>query len=159
MPKQRYFFGTNTTAMNHYNSTVHHRRSIRLKGYDYAQEGRDFITICCQDRVCRFGHATYGEMILNEFGRMARHEWSRTPEIRPIVTLSEFVVMPNHMHGIICKNHRGELHSPRHPDALHTVRERDVYKTPLRLPSQTVGAIVRGYNTICNSELGVNNPV
>jgi REP element-mobilizing transposase RayT len=96
-----------------YNPRIHHRRSIRLKGYDYSQAGWYFITICCQGRICRFGHIENGEIILNEYGKIARDEWMRTTEIRPNVELGEFVIMPNHLHGIIQINYRrGELHSP-----------------------------------------------
>jgi hypothetical protein len=51
--------------MNKYNPHAHHRKSIRLKGYDYSQAGLYFITICCQDRICRFGNVFNGKMILN----------------------------------------------------------------------------------------------
>lgn len=60
--------------MSRYNPHIHHRKSIRLKGYDYAQAGLYFITICCQDRICRFGHVENGEMVLNEYGNIANDE-------------------------------------------------------------------------------------
>ncbi len=78
--------------MNRYNPHIHHRKSIRMKGYDYAQAGLYFITICCQDRICRFGHVENGEMVLNEYGNIANDEWLRTPILRPIVKLHEYVV-------------------------------------------------------------------
>jgi len=53
-----------------YNPIIHHRHSIRLKGYDYSQAGLYFVTICCQDRVCRFGKIENGKMILNDAGQM-----------------------------------------------------------------------------------------
>jgi putative transposase len=91
-----------------YNPQMHNRRSIRLKGYDYSQPGLYFITICCQDKICRFGKIENGEMILNEFGKIAHDEWEKTPQIRPNVPLGEFVIMPNHIHGIIhLDNRRG----------------------------------------------------
>ena len=98
--------------MNKYNPNIHHRRSIRLKGYDYSQAGAYFITICCEDRICRFGDIENGEMKLNEMGLIAHNEWIKTSEIRKNVELDVFVVMPNHIHGIIILNDmgRGELH-------------------------------------------------
>ena len=90
--------------MNKYNPNIHHRRSIRLKGYDYAQAGLYFITICCQDRVCRFGNVVNGEMVLNEFGTVAYNEWGKLPERFPNFELDAFQIMPNHMHGIILLN-------------------------------------------------------
>ena len=60
-----------------YNPIIHHRRSIRLKGYDYSQAGAYFITICCQDRdVSTFGEIVDGKMILNDYGNIAYNEWS-----------------------------------------------------------------------------------
>jgi REP element-mobilizing transposase RayT len=80
----------------------HHRRhSLRLKNYDYAQAGAYFITICTQDRACLFGDIVDGEMRLNEIGRMVISEWDMLPERFPNVVLDAFVVMPNHVHGII----------------------------------------------------------
>ncbi len=66
--------------VNRYNTNIHHRRSIRLKGYDYSRAGLYFITICCHDRICRFGSVENGEMALNEFGAIAHDEWLKLPE-------------------------------------------------------------------------------
>ncbi|MCC7246167.1 MAG: hypothetical protein IT269_10850 [Saprospiraceae bacterium] len=58
-----------------YNPSIHHRRSIRLKGYNYAQDGLYFITICCQDMVCRFGKVVNNQMVLNDLGEIDYAEW------------------------------------------------------------------------------------
>jgi REP element-mobilizing transposase RayT len=87
-----------------YNPNIHHRRSIRLKGYDYSQAGLYFITICCQDRICRFGKIENGEMILNQFGQIAYNEWTKLVERFPNMELDVFQIMPNHIHGIILLN-------------------------------------------------------
>ncbi len=84
-----------------YNPNKHHRRSIRLKGYDYSQAGLYFITICCQNRIWRFGEIINGEMLLNEFGEIAYNEWIKLTERFPNFELDVFQIMPNHMHGII----------------------------------------------------------
>lgn len=84
-----------------YNPQRHHRKSIRLKGYDYAQAGLYFITICCQNRECLFGNIINGEMILNDAGNIANECWLAIPNHFPNVVLHEFVIMPNHIHGII----------------------------------------------------------
>jgi len=70
-----------------------------LKGFDYAQSGAYFVTICTKDRECLFGKIVDEEMILNEFGDIANAEWLKTAKIRPNVGIDEFVVMPNHLHG------------------------------------------------------------
>jgi putative transposase len=87
-----------------YNPQIHHRRSIRLKGYDYSQAGLYFITICCQDRKYRFGKIENGEMILNELGTIAYNEWTKLVERFTNFELDVFQIMPNHMHGIILLN-------------------------------------------------------
>jgi len=85
------------------NSSLHHRRSIRLKGYDYTSEGGYFITLVTHQRLPLFGDIVESEMRLNDLGIIAREEWFRTAQMRPYVELfdDEFVVMPNHIHGII----------------------------------------------------------
>ena len=79
----------------------HHRRSIRLKGYDYAQEGVYFVTVCTQTRACLFGAVADGEMQLNNAGEIAKAAWDDMPARFPSVRLDAFIVMPNHVHGII----------------------------------------------------------
>lgn len=87
--------------MNQYNPHIHHRKSIRLQGYDYSQAGLYFITVCCEGREHRFGTVENGEMILNEFGTVAYNEWAKLAERFPNFELDVFQIMPNHMHGII----------------------------------------------------------
>ncbi len=84
-----------------YNPQRHHRRSIRLKGYDYTSPGAYFVTICTQDHVCTFGEVVEGDMRLNPYGRVVNTYWSRIPRHFPHVTLDAWAVMPNHVHGII----------------------------------------------------------
>jgi len=87
--------------MNKYNPNIHHRKCIRLKGYDYAQAGLYFITICVQDRLCLFGDVLNGEMVLNGAGRMIE-KWYRELENKyPDKKCHDRVVMPNHFHCII----------------------------------------------------------
>ncbi|QMW02895.1 transposase [Spirosoma foliorum] len=87
--------------MNTYNPAIHHRRSIRLKGYDYSQAGLYFITICCQDRACLLGEIKNGELQLNDAGKMVEAQWLVLPTRFTHIDLHEFVVMPNHFHGIL----------------------------------------------------------
>jgi putative transposase len=84
-----------------YDPDLHHRRSIRLKGYDYSQNGAYFVTICAQDRTCLFGEIVDGGMQLNEWGQIVASTWQDLPNHVPHVQLDEFVVMPNHVHGIL----------------------------------------------------------
>ncbi|NQV03577.1 MAG: transposase, partial [Bacteroidia bacterium] len=81
---------------------IHHRKSIRLRGWDYTRPGLYFITINTQgiDNIL-FGENISGKLVLNEFGEIVQNEWLKTPSIRPYVELDEFIVMPDHFHGIV----------------------------------------------------------
>src|SRR3990170_8620003 len=85
----------------------HYRRSIRLKGYDYTQSGAYFITICTHGRMSLFGDIIAGELRLNRLGQIAQQEWSRLPGRFPLLQPGAFVVMPNHVHGILIITGRG----------------------------------------------------
>ncbi len=84
-----------------YNSKIHNRRSIRLKGYDYSQAGLYFITICVQNREWLFGKIENDEMILNDAGKMVEIEWLNLKNLFPNIELHEYITMPNHFHGIL----------------------------------------------------------
>jgi REP element-mobilizing transposase RayT len=82
-------------------SAEHHRRSIRLKNYDYSQAGAYFITVCTQEHACLLGEIVNGEMRLNDMGEIVASVWRSIPEHFPNAITDEFVVMPNHIHGIV----------------------------------------------------------
>lgn len=84
-----------------YDPERHRRHSIRLKGYDYSQAGAYYVTIVTRDRANLFGEVVDGQMRLNELGHVVREEWLRSEHVRHEIRLDEFVVMPNHVHGII----------------------------------------------------------
>ena len=84
-----------------YNPDQHHRQSIRLKGYDYASSGAYFITICAHHRECLFGEIVDGEMRLNKLGEIVRSHWMKLPQHHAHLQLDAFIVMPNHVHGIL----------------------------------------------------------
>ena len=87
--------------MNQYNLNKHHRKSIRLKGYDYTKAGLYFITICCQNRVHLFGNVINKQMILNDAGKMIEKWFNELQNKFPDIKCHEMVVMPNHIHFII----------------------------------------------------------
>ncbi len=91
----------------------HRRRSIRLKDYDYSQEGAYFITVCSRDKESLFGNVTEGKMHLNSYGKIVNYFWGNIALHFPSVSTDAFVAMPNHVHGIILINHprRGEVTS------------------------------------------------
>ena len=79
----------------------HHRRSIRLQGYDYSQPGAYFVTICTQNSEYLFGDITDGEMVLSGAGRMVQSVWDELPMNYSGIETDAFIIMPNHIHGII----------------------------------------------------------
>ena len=118
-----------------YNPDIHHRRSIRLKGYDYSQNGLYFITICTQNREHLFGTISNGQMALNPMGEIAHTEWFKTASMRPNIRLHEFIVMPNHIHGII-----EIIPTPPHPVRTHCMRPPDM---PNHGQSERLGRVQR----------------
>ena len=133
----------------------HHRRSIRLQGYDYTQAGAYFTTVCTYQRQLLFGEVVDGEMQLSQFGHIVQAEWLRTAIVRPNVELDEFIIMPNHIHGIIV------LTDP--PMATHRATHRvaptagcDASKERLIGPrSGSIGAILGQFKSIVSKRINV----
>ena len=86
----------------------HHRRSIRLKGYDYSQAGLYFVTICVQNREHLFGEIENGKMVLNDVGKMIEKWCAKIQTKFTDITLGEYIIMPNHLHAIII-NHGNDV--------------------------------------------------
>jgi REP element-mobilizing transposase RayT len=83
-----------------YDPSRHHRRSIRLRGYDYAGGGAYYVTICTLKKEFAFGEVVEGEMLLNEPGRLMEMAWHSLPNRFTSLVLDAFQVMPNHLHGV-----------------------------------------------------------
>ena len=157
-----------------YNPNVHHRRSIRLKGYDYSQDGLYFLTICVQNKHCLFGKITDGKMVLNDTGQMVSQCWLEIPQHFPDVVLHEFVIMPNHVHGIIelmsyvgaknfsPENNSSNENSPENNSSNENSPENNSSNddtgaknfSPLRGTSRTIGSIIRGFKIGVTKQLG-----
>ncbi len=124
-------------------SQQHQRRTIRLREYDYSWAGWYYVTICTHNRVCFFGKIVDGQVLLNQVGRIVEEEWLKTPHIRPGIELDEYVIMPNHLHciliiGDLC---RGVLqYAPTNG---------------FRSPSQSLGAIIRGFKGAATKKVNV----
>ncbi len=118
-------------------SRNHQRKSIRLKDYDYSQPGAYFITINVTNRKCLFGSIKNDEMIINKYGRIAQECWYNIPEHFIHVQLDAFIVMPNHIHGIILITGVEATHA----SPLHKI-------IPINGPkSNSLGAIVGSYKS------------
>jgi putative transposase len=94
--------------MMKYDPQKHHRRSIRLSQYDYSQPGAYFITMVTHGRECLFGKIVHGEMQLSAMGQIAEEHWRLIPEHFPHVALGAYVIMPDHVHGIIVIRENGQ---------------------------------------------------
>jgi len=123
-----------------YNPDKHHRRSIRLKGYDYTLPGAYFVTVCTHERACLFGAVADGEMQLNDAGRMAQGAWNELSVRFPDVRLDTFVVMPNHVHGVIIVG--AQFIAPSDGFVTTTIDQGAINRAP------TLGEIVRTFKAV-----------
>lgn len=104
-----------------YNPQIHHRRSIRLKGHDYTQAGEYFVTICVKDRECILGNISLDQVKLSRIGEIAKECWERIPQHFSNAGLDEYVIMPNHVHGVIVLT---DLVGTRHAVSSQEARSR-----------------------------------
>jgi REP element-mobilizing transposase RayT len=120
-------------------NNLKHRRSIRLKEYDYSNPNWYYITICTKDKKSVFGDVKNGKLVLNKFGLIAKNEWIITRDIRPNIDLDYYIIMPNHIHGIIIIESRGVMHyAPTNE---------------FKSPSQTLGSIIRGFKSVVTKKI------
>ena len=115
---------------------VYHRRSIRLKGYNYSQSGAYFVTICTKDREPYFERYKELRMIVGQV-------WRRLAQRYPKLTFDEFVIMPNHIHGILIV---GADRSAKNVGATLAVAQNNGAGAR---PAPTVGEIVGTYKSLC----------
>ena len=140
------------------NSSQPQRKSIRLKEYDYSFPGWYYVTLCTYNRTNLFGKVVNGKMMLNDSGKIVEEEWLKTKQIRSNVDLDDYVIMPNHFHGIIISEQsneyveatrwtvttcRGELNSPTTDNS-----GRMQYAPTKRLKNYLTGQIENSMNII-----------
>lgn len=128
-----------------YNPEIHHRRSIRLKEYDYSQAGAYFVTVCAWKKENIFGEIKNGEMLLNEYGEIVTKCWDDLPHHYHHAQLDEFVIMPNHVHGIIVINVGAGL-KPARIDVDNKDKNRAGFK-PAPTQCHGLSEIVRAFKT------------
>ena len=103
-----------------FNPDIHHRRSIRLRHHDYSQSGVYFVTLCTKNRESLFGEISDGKIALSLVGDMILQQWHDLPNRFPEIKLDTFVIMPNHIHGIICIKPVGALFvAPNSNDVIY----------------------------------------
>ena len=139
------------------------RKSIRLSDYDYSKNGLYFITICTKNRECIFGEIKNHEMIISEIGQIVNNCWNDIPQHFSQASLHEFVIMPDHIHGIIeinlvGANHYSPLTNHYSPSTNHyspfNNSKRANNDLPQRGTSQTIGSIVRGFKIGVTKQIG-----
>ncbi len=135
-----------------YDPIIHCRRSVRLAGYAYSQPGVYYLTVCAHHRRCLFGAIAQDAVCLSHIGEIVRDEWLRSCEVRPGLVVDAWVVMPNHLHGIVVVGAHSRAPWPfglRWPmeeeggDARGNERAHGC--APLRRPARSLGSFVAGY--------------
>jgi REP element-mobilizing transposase RayT len=138
----------------HYNTEKHHRRSIRLKGYDYSHSGLYFVTICTINQSSLFGKIVDKTMHLSKIGEIAKLLWCEIPNHFLNVKLGEFMVMPNHIHGIIqiCNVRVGAGHA-QPLQTPHNLGRGDACVAPTYHNKPTLATIVGSYKSAVSKHI------
>ena len=126
--------------------TLSNRRSLRLKGYDYGQAGAYFVTVCTQGRACLLGSAVGDTICLNSAGQLAARIWSDMPIRFPDIDLDAYVVMPNHIHGIIVLSDGDTVGAP-----LVSAHENNRKRAATRA-APTIGDVVGAFKSLFTVE-------
>ena len=128
----------------------HGRRSLRLPGFDYARPGTYFVTVCVRDGEHLFGEVSGTQVRLNAAGRIARNCWVEIPTHYPGVTLDAFIVMPNHVHGMVILKGTTDPEGvgAQHAAPLHTAARRSAaIRDSVRVVPGSLEAIVRSFKS------------
>jgi REP element-mobilizing transposase RayT len=124
-----------------YNADARHRRSIRLRGYDYSRGGAYFITVCTHQRECLLGEVVDEQIRLSPYGQIILEDWLRTADLRSEARLDTFVVMPNHFHTIVMfVGQTAVIRVGAHGRA-------PLQAPPLQRPPRSLGALVAGFKS------------
>jgi putative transposase len=129
-------------------ATLPQRRSIRLKGYDYSQAGAYFVTLCTYQQHCLFGAVSAGTVQLNEFGRIASDEWSKSTDVRQEIELDAVVVMPNHLHGIVWIINPDEQTTPVGAHGRAPLQRNKLWRPP-----KSLGSFIAGYKAAATQQI------
>src|SRR5699024_6620314 len=131
--------------------------SFRLKNWDYRNAGAYFITICTQDRVHFFGEIVNGEMQLNETGKIAYDFWDEIPTHFAHVQLGEFVIMPNHIHGILILIDSLQCNESTR-QCNESTSSKNQFMADISPKSGSVSTIIRSFKSACTKQINRNNP-
>jgi REP element-mobilizing transposase RayT len=146
---------------------IYRVESVRLKDWDYTSAGWYFATICTRNQMPFFGEISAGEMHLSPIGQVVAYEWQRTERIRSYVSLDEWVIMPNHLHGIIVLHpNQTDVETSRlksidqnkkstHQNTFidQSLNPRDVSTKKPRLQAGSLGAIIGQIKSVCTKRI------
>jgi putative transposase len=135
-----------------YDPQRHHRRSIRLKGYDYTQPGAYFITLVTYQRECLFDKISAGKMQPSATGMRVAYDWEHIPEHFPSASLDEWIIMPNHLHGIILLS-TGEASADKIIGDLISLPADASPRHPIGTTSGSIGAILQNFKSITSRKI------
>ena len=128
--------------------------SVRYKGWNYGWSGYYFVTICTEGKICYFGKITNNQIILSEIGRMAKDEWLKTQKVRSYVRLDEFIVMPNHVHGIVVIDWDG---ANVETQSIASLQQKGEYLNKFSPQSKNLASIIRGFKSAVKKYAVMNN--
>ena len=134
-------------------SETFHRNSLRLNDFDYSQIGAYFVTICTKNRQCLFGKIQHGTMQSSPFGRVASAQWQQLPYRFPYLEFGEWVIMPNHIHGILVITGRGEASQDKRSCSPELLIEDASPLRPNGTTPGSVGAIIQIYKSITSRKI------
>lgn len=139
-----------------YDPQTHHRRSLRLPQYDYSDPGAYFITVCAKRRQCVLAEIKGGESVPSEFGKVVLDVWKDLPARYENVQTDAFVVMPNHLHGIIVVTSVGAVHEPPARRAIHELPLQSPRMRRQMLIPRCVGYLKMNSARMINETLGTS---
>lgn len=126
--------------MNH----IHNRKSIRLKDYDYSCPGEYFVTICTKNRACLFGEIVNEKMNLSKTGIIVDKHWKNILSYKDNVELDEYIIMPNHIHGIVVIK-----------EPVRAILESPVPTTKYRRRKMLLSKIIGRFKTMSAKEVNI----
>jgi len=127
----------------------HHRQSTRLAGWDYSSPGRYFITIWVKAGLCYFGRIVNNKVILSKYGRIVEQKWLEIENNRKNIKLDEFIIMPNHLHGIIIITHRIKSVNTSQTDNSNKTRSGRLF----RLKANSISSITGQFKSNCKKKI------
>jgi putative transposase len=130
--------------------------SARLDGWDYRNSAGYFITICTKNKELYFGNVLGGEMVLNDFGKIVQRHWMNIPLHNSMITLGEFVTMPNHIHGILIL-HKDNAEAPERSLKNDDGTFKHEFMTQIAPQAGSVSTIIRSYKSSVTKWANENN--